>query len=426
MPFRLILLKQSRGRLAEFLREIDRVSESEFPYEQSRASLGELRLIFENKLARLNQLDGGSDPAIVKQECALALNALFLYLPMLGIILRSTQVRNAFEVYGPLLRIARQILDRNPSLSTSPTQLVFSSGWEYSPFIFPDVPDLPGYALIEFPAPESGNPLLIPLAGHELGHSLWLRQDLPIVFSRRAHEETVNAITARIDGFTQIFRLPSPLTPADLTTDTSVMQVYEQSENWLICQAEESFCDFVGLRIFGIAYLEAFCYLLAPKLSSTRSENYPNNVVRASNLLEAARTFGITPPSGYEALFENDVEPGYNDGDRFLIEVSDQALRGLIPDLIKHAGDLINGAGISLPEESNINAIVDRYKDGVPADNSNGLPDIINAAWRAFHHDDLWTDLHAQGRDKNEILKDLVIKNIEIFEIEQKLKEPLP
>ncbi len=136
MPFREKLLRQARERLHEFLCEIKRTEESEFPYEQSAKGLEELRKIFQYKLERLKCLDKLSDPATVKQECARALRALTDYLPILGIMLRSTHVRNAFEIYGPLLRLARLILDRpGPSFPVK-TQLVISSGWDYSPFIY--------------------------------------------------------------------------------------------------------------------------------------------------------------------------------------------------------------------------------------------------------------------------------------------------
>jgi hypothetical protein len=254
VPFRNILLRQSRERLAAFLKEIQRVSESEFPYEQSKASLDEFRTIFKNKLERLNQLDGESDPDIVRQECALASYALSLYLPMLGIVLRSTQVRNAFEVYRPLLRMARNVLDPNPVADADLIQLVLSSGWDYSPYIFPEIPELPGYALIEFPAPESANPLLLPLAGHELGHSLWIKGNLNDIFWPLIDTATRDYLTVHMDDFKRTCRLPDTTQAADLSTDTDTIDAYAQSESWLTSQAEESFCDFVGLKLLVVSY----------------------------------------------------------------------------------------------------------------------------------------------------------------------------
>ena len=92
MLFREKLLRQARERLHEFLCEIKRTEESEFPYEQSAKGLEELRKIFQYKLERLKCLDKLSDPATVKQECTRALRALTDYLPILGIMLRSTHV----------------------------------------------------------------------------------------------------------------------------------------------------------------------------------------------------------------------------------------------------------------------------------------------------------------------------------------------
>ena len=39
--------------------------------------------------------------------------------------------------------------------------------------MYGSVNNLPGFVFIGLPAPESANPFLIPLGGHELGHSAW-------------------------------------------------------------------------------------------------------------------------------------------------------------------------------------------------------------------------------------------------------------
>ena len=51
------------------------------------------------------------------------------------------------------------------------------------------------------------------------------------------------------------------------------------------------------------------------------------------------------------------------------------------------------------------------------------LADILNAAWKAFRQPDFWKDSPQVFEKKDLILKELVLKNIELFEIEQILQE---
>ena len=68
-------------------------------------------------------------PDSVLSPCIVSLEVLFTYVPLLGLILRSTNTRNAFEAYAPLLRLARKILGKD-------TKLIISSEWDYSPYVY--------------------------------------------------------------------------------------------------------------------------------------------------------------------------------------------------------------------------------------------------------------------------------------------------
>lgn len=49
---------------------------------------------------------------------------------ILGMILRSTNVRNPFELYFPFKRLAKTLLDGN-------VKLLMSSEWDFVPFTYP-------------------------------------------------------------------------------------------------------------------------------------------------------------------------------------------------------------------------------------------------------------------------------------------------
>ena len=215
-------LEYTKKRVCAFLDEARQVAESEFPYRGSEQALQKLSQFFTAQFAAINQFDAQSDPAVVKQTCSLALEHLFTYLPLLGFILRSTHVRNAFEVFRPLLRLANEVLEPGVAKAQRQTQLILSSEWDYSPFVYSEVPELPGFVLIGIPSPESANPLLVPLAGHELGHSVWAKDNSAIQtkWEPLTRQAVLVAITNRWADFTQTFPNLN-IQPAQLHTNVN-------------------------------------------------------------------------------------------------------------------------------------------------------------------------------------------------------------
>jgi hypothetical protein len=410
-------LNHAIDRLRAFLDELSHVAESEFPYIDSKEALTLLQGRFQDRLVRLQGLDAKSNPAVVRQECALALQALFIYLPLLGFILRSTNVRNAFEGFGPLLRLSRNFLDTAGS-AHSATRLLLSSEWDYSPLSYPEIPELPGFVLIGLPASESSNPLLIPLAGHELGHAKWVKANLESTIRPKVFDEAAAVVASRWSDFQQCFNPPSSGRPADLTTDLYLLGMWQDSVAWALLQTEETFCDCVALGIFGRAYLEAFSYLLAPSHLGTRTVTYPPTKSRVTNLLEAATAYGVDAPADYALGFDDEPQPSLSQADRFRLEVADEALTRMIPFIVGLVADLLKQANIKLPEESEVARIVGRYRLVVPAETTASLPAILNAAWRVTNDAEFWKDVPQISANKRHVLKELVLKNAEIFEIE--------
>src|SRR5262249_3465899 len=157
-------------------------------------------------------------------------------------------VRNSFEVFGPLLRLSRDLLEPKVATAARQTRLVLSSEWDYSPFVYGEMSDLPGFVLIGLPAPESSNPLLLSLAGHELGHSLWAKSGGTNKFPPIIRNHILDLIKARWPEFQAVCTTPKgpPSSPADLTSNMFCVQFWEQCLPWALRQAEESFCDFAG------------------------------------------------------------------------------------------------------------------------------------------------------------------------------------
>lgn len=409
-------------RLQTFLNEISILLESEFPYKHSELALRILQASFKKELSRLKKCHPASNKDIVNLQCSRIQNELFIYLPILGFILRSTNVRNAFEVFWPILRLAGDILEPGDDMDKRKTKLILSSEWDYSPYLYRELPRLPGFALIGLPAPESSNPLLIPLSGHELGHLLWVKNRLrnhitdPII-------DAINKIVHDEEGkFLDHFPSFSSL-PDDLSEDIFIWPILAKSQAWALRHAEESFSDIFGLRIFGSSFLQAFCYLLSPKVSQQRSLTYPKISTRAANLKKAAERFNITVPENYLDCFEDDEDPMLTQADSFLLSVTDRTLEEIIPPLLDKVAEILSEQLLPKSSEKETIRIYNRLKQVVPTENTQSIVDILNAAWMAFEETDLWKELPQVVDRRDPILKEIVLKNIEIYEIEQRLVE---
>lgn len=408
------------ARIESVLKTIRLLQGSEFPYRHSKDALDEIETLFTGELNHLKAFTTAANPDVVKQHCAVSLNTCFRYLPLLGFILRSTNVRNAFEVFGPLLDISGRVLEPSVDASARTTKLLLSSEWNYSPITYHEIPDLPGFVLIGFPASESSNPLLMPLSGHELGHSIWAAKDK--MLENQFRPSLQKGITDYIQDHWQEYQslFPNVLAKADLTKDLFARQTWLRALHWAVPQAKESFCDFIGIRIYGTCFLQAFAYLFAPNVHSPRSERYPQSMTRVRNLVRAAETYEVDAPPDYEAMFRPRPEPQLAQIDSFRLRAADEALAKTINELILKADELISQTDLEGPSDREIDRILKQFYLMVPAQHCRCLADILNAAWRAYEDEDLCQPSKAEVEIvKDEVLKDLILKTVEIFEAEQ-------
>jgi hypothetical protein len=76
-----------------------------------------------------------------------------------------------------------------------------------------------------------------------------------------------------------------------LLDDQTVVDTWSLACDVTARQCEESFCDAVGVRLFGEAFLHSFEYLLMPSLGGDRSGLYPSLARRMADMTEAAALF---------------------------------------------------------------------------------------------------------------------------------------
>lgn len=390
-------------RIESVLDEISRLKDSDFPYEHSKDGLRLIEKIFEERLASLRSLTPENSQFVVFNACSEAQFETFVNLPLLGFILRSTNVRNSFEIFGPLLRLARDVLGPE-------TKLIVSSEWDFSPHVYPPNSRLPHFVLLGLPASESPNPLLVPLAGHELGHTAWHLKKL----SQKHTKSLADAIQQEAKAQEARYR---DLFGSGVDDSLFANRILAPANDWALRQAEESFCDFLGLRIFGESYLYAFGYIATPS-AMARSVLYPSITDRVKNLLNAADRFGIAAPDDFDSWFLKQPDPK-DRKEKFLVELADGATSASVDSLVAQADEIASNAGLPHRNEDLIERVLRAFKLMTPASQIGDLISILNAAWKGYNDPTLWQHLSV---DKSMVLNELVLKSIEILEFESRVR----
>jgi len=411
------ILHYTRQRLQGILDEVSCLAESDFPYPDPREALNILRGFFENGL---KSLSGAQADDAAREACAICLRDIFLHLPLLGFISRSTDVRNSFEMVRPFTRLAGSTLKLDGS---DYLRLILSSEWEYSPFVYIHVPAIPCYMLIGLPASESSNPLLLPLAGHELGHRVYEKLQPSTDFETLVAHAVVSAAQARWGEYKTHFP-DVDCDPARLFEDSAGYETLELAVEWALRQAEETFCDFLALRIFGQSLLYATAYLLSPRIAEAeRPVYYPNIVARIDNLMRASEQYGVQIPTAYRNMFSDLIEPNLSPTQGFLLSLADEAVKDkVVPDLINIVDEYASDAGLpkrSHADEEEERRIRSRFDKVAPAEDCSSIAHILNAAWGAYEDESMWQHYSKLRSNKRRVLSDLILKSLEVFEIEQ-------
>jgi hypothetical protein len=400
----------------ETIRELRR---GEFPQHDSQNALTAIETLFDSLRKDLLTIRPEDDAAAVATLCNAVLGQLFRYLPVIGFLHRSRNPGNPFELYGPLRRLALAVI-------SSDARVILSSEWDFSPYTLLQMPELPKFVLIGLPATESGNALLAPLAGHEMGHSIWALERAENIYQQVVFEGIVSAVRMRWAALRGL--IAGHLTDdAKVASDLVARQRLVPAVKWALRQCEEVFCDLVGLRLFGEAYLHAFAYLLAPGLSTDPSErirDYPTAWQRVQYLVNAAGVYGIPVPADFQQMFEKDPTTSGAPTDllSLLQELSDEATRGQVDAITRHVKQYADNHNAPPIHNSAVDTALRHLGLMVPAE-SPRIAEILIAGWKAAKDESLWPGIDKARRRL--ILSELVLKSAEVLEF-QTLKEATP
>jgi hypothetical protein len=402
----------TKEKLLSFQHQITELLGSDFPIPATKNALFTIQAIFTEEAERLSTLSNFA-PEVKKAACANANLKIKKFLPLLGFILRSTNVRNSFELTDPITRLAKRILKRELTF-------VLSSEWDFSPltytFSFKELPDV---ILLGLPSFESANALIVPLAGHELGHWIWRHQDLESQLVGELQENVLNFYRDEWPRFCKVFWEKEV---GDIQTDTSIRDVWTISFAYSIRQCEELFADFMGLRLFGASYLHSFEYLVAPFTGETRSRDYPDMRTRAEFLEKAAARFSISPPDHYVQRFDDSTAVS-DPADEFLLEASDAATRESADQILSLVETISNDGDFPRLSEDKTRACLSRISVGMPAEEIDYIGDIVNAGWAAYRDETIIPASAIGERRRVDVLNELLLKSIEVAEVEARMRE---
>lgn len=418
------ILQDARARVTAVLQEIDRLKQGEFPYTHPRDALVLLETRFKWLQSVLQKTSADMPKETVRNVCRDSLRELSVYLPILGFILRATNVRNAFEAHYPLQRLTYSVMGTD-------AKLIVSSEWEFSPFVYrASAGPLSGFVLIGLPAPESSNPLLIPLAGHELGHSIWEHKRYSTQYEKQIEKgiskELIDNKWRDYEALDKHYS-KEEIESGDMFAQRSLRPAY----TWALLQIEEMFCDFFGVRLFAESFLYAFAYLLSPGTSGQRSLRYPNITRRVSHIVRAAKVLGVDVEAEYESSFEKESEPD-DPAAALLVSLADAVSASFVEELIELAKDFANKYDVPKKNLDRVKDISNSFRTCVvPIRKSESLVDIMNAGWECNMDEGLWKDVlqikgidkEDTGKNRHRILREIILKSMEIAEIYERLEK---
>lgn len=406
------LAQNSKHKVRNVQRTIGEILNGDFPFSSGRKALEKLQTVFEGLEKNLDRASRLKDDANISSVAENINLKILQILPVLGFILRATNVRNAFELIEPLQFIANSAMQGRP-------QLILSSEWDYIPFAYPQsLEDLKSYVLIGLPASEAASALLVPMAGHELGHAVWRNRGLFASLQTTLDMHVQDAFQKNFEEFKRSF---PDYDENDVFNRTILEKAQSDALEYAELQSEELFCDLFGFALFGASYIEAFVFILAPGLTGGyRSGKYPTYAKRIEVIQRIAKGEGISLPSGTDLQFSG--QRGSDESHRFLIKIADDSVEKVIPGLWNLVLEVVKVGKLTRPNNGLAVKHLNDLRLGVPMSQPQCLGDIICAGW--LRHAEIIGSIRDQEQLFVELdrLNEILLKAVEVLEFNRRTK----
>jgi hypothetical protein len=405
------LLHNSKHKLKNIQRTIDGLLDGDFPLSAGRNALLKLRDVFAELDSKLNRASRLRDADSLRQIASNINLKMYQALPILGFILRSTNVRNAFELVEPLQAIADVTLQGKP-------QLLLSSEWDYVPFAYPQsLEDLRSFVLIGLPASEAASALLLPLAGHEIGHAVWRNLGIGGSVAVTLQHRCEDLYSNDMRNFQRAF---PDYGPKDIVARDILPTAIAESVEYGVRQAEEIFCDLFAYAVFGASYLHAFAYIVAPGSGRNHDPNYPSNETRISVVSEIADTEGVQLPTRAELNFASETRSG-DARYRFIVRKAEDSVAAIKEGLWNRVSETVTKSKLRRPSQTLATRHFNDFRIGIPAHEPKCLGDIINAGWLRYAEIVRSAGDPSKASEQLDHLNEMLLKTVEVLEYSRRV-----
>lgn len=435
----------SKERISVVCDTIHRMMSQTFPQEAASRLLSSY-LEELNKLdAEINRLHSiNASPADITLTCRVLLSKIAQLLPRLGVLQRSSSLRIAFELAKSVRTLATQLLHADKGLATIHFNILCASEWHYSPLYYQKHDLIEEMILFGLPATESDNSLLYPIMAHEAGHAFWAYSKLKDNMRRLIDEKFRKIVFDhwdQLEGSGCTVGNHKPGTPAELQNNIFYSNLVTRLSGAAHRQAEETFCDYIGISTFGSSYLSAFAYLAAPGTRGDYSDNYCSSATRSSLLVCAANSLSISIPACFEVAFDTKSrvqEYPYNNPEvmgaiasasqpSFLVSIlGELTVIEVASEILSFAVKIGQSAGVVAPDANRVMRAKSYLSLCVPTPSDCTPQETLCAAWEVSDEqraqdiayatpegEEMWTAFISGNR----VLKETVAKSLEINDL---------
>lgn len=398
----------ARDRLTKFRKQLKNVRASEFSSSSTNNAVAAIEKEITSLEESLNNLGGLTEKKFLRQHVVVINNKLFSLSNALGVLLRSTNLRNTFEAYFAFNQMASNIFGEE-------NILIISSEWDSVPFYIPTPPDaLANFVMIGMPAFASRNSLLLPLAAHELGHAVWRLKKFDDDVSPEAERLFADQKSRDPEKFRKEFNLSN-----DLFIETYEDQIKSECVKLICSQCEEMFCDFFGALIFKESYIYAFDAFISPGFGH-REPKYPSLSQRSKYIK------GVV--FGEESKLREDILNReyflHSDGrpiNEAIVKLADMITLLMEPHIRGKAREYAKIASVELKNGLSAEDMVRNLRIGIPPDRPRSAVDILNAVWQVYIEKIDQLEGFEERSKLHSLMNNLCLKSLEIYEYRSKL-----
>jgi hypothetical protein len=399
-------ISYAKQKLTSAIKLVKKILQGDWPHIDSKIALERILEQLNLEIKLLENLDKDASTDIIHRRCQNAKRIIASQIGLISFILRSSNLRNSFESYFPIKVLGSELLNLD-------IKLVVGSEWNYTPFLFPlEHAHLSDFIFVGLPATESDNSLLLPIAGHELGHAVWRKGHISSGFRIKLREKVVETIRSDWKRFSPIFEGHENANEETISEDLELVSLWSEVAEYCKSQIEEIFCDIMGTRLFGASYAYAFLYVLSSDIDEKGSKHYPTHTLRAAAIDNAAKRFEIPDIDVSSCIrLRSETRP-------LKVVLASLAAESLVPDAIESVE--VYCKKIPLPSSAAIDDAFGKLRALTPIHEGSSMAEILNAAWRIRNGISTWEIPGVVPERRPAILNDLVFKSFEIAEWTQR------